>query len=227
MHRWQALAGELSATAVDLVALTGDYADGPTGDADAVAVLERLSQSWRARFGAFGIFGNHDGAGLVARATRTPGVRWLGNEAVLLPGLVVCGGSFPEDACAIGMAASDAAGATSSVDGAPFVIGLVHYPTEGLPLASFGVHLVLAGHTHGGQVRVSARCAPHTSCDLPGSMPSGLLRFGETLIAVSRGLGDAVVPFRVRCARHAPLYVLRRGEWAEPGAEGLSTVRAW
>lgn len=151
----------------------------------------------------------------------------MGEEAVPLPGIVVGGGHYPEDAAAIGIAASSATQAAHGASGAPFVLGLVHYPTEGIPLAAFGVHLVLAGHTHGGQVRMSASWAPHTSSDLPRSMPSGLLRFGETLIAISRGLGDAVVPLRVNCARHAPLYVLRRGDLAQDSTGGLSTAMVW
>lgn len=220
---WQQLTEDLAATPVDLIALTGDYADRPKGDDDALAVLGQLAGAWRTRLGAFGVFGNHDSARLCEQARRIPGVHWL-DEAALspTPGLVLAGGSFPEDSLAIGTAARQAADAA----GKPFVLALAHYPTEGIVLANFGVHLVLAGHTHGGQVRLSPTFAPHTSSDLPHSMPSGLLRVQDTLIAVSRGLGDAVLPIRVNCSRHAPLYVLRRGE-LPPATNTLRVIQSW
>lgn len=220
---WQQLTEDLAATPVDLIALTGDYADRPKGDDDALAVLGQLAGAWRTRLGAFGVFGNHDSARLCEQARRIPGVHWLDEAAFSpTPGLVLAGGSFPEDSLAIGTAARQAADAA----GKPFVLALAHYPTEGIVLANFGVHLVLAGHTHGGQVRLSPTFAPHTSSDLPHSMPSGLLRVQDTLIAVSRGLGDAVLPIRVNCSRHAPLYVLRRGE-LPPATNTLRVIQSW
>lgn len=206
---------------VDLVAMTGDYGDHPKDDDAAVGMLERLAPMLRGRLGVFGIFGNHDGAGLVERAKRVGGVRWLGRESVAIGnGVTVVGASFPEDLV----------GATGTWFGEPghqrpFRLALVHYPTEVYTAASLGIDVVLAGHTHGGQVRWSPTMTPHTSSDLPSGFASGMYRLGGTVLCISRGLGEAVARVRVRCPAQACVYTLRRGEAAK--TETLTAIVRW
>lgn len=200
---------------VDLVAMTGDYGDHPKDDQAAVGMLERLAPMLRGRLGVFGIFGNHDGAGLVERAKRVGGVRWLGCESVRLGnGVTVVGASFPEDLV----------GASAESEGG-FRVALIHYPTEVYTAASLGIDVVLAGHTHGGQVRWSPTMTPHTSSDLPSGLASGMYRLGGTVLCISRGLGEAVARVRVRCPAQACVYTLRRGEAAR--TETLTAIVRW
>lgn len=200
---------------VDMVAMTGDYGDHPKDDDAAIGMLERLSPMLRGRLGAFGIFGNHDGAGLVERAKRVGGVRWLGRESVDVGnGVTIVGASFPEDLV----------GASADSEGG-FRVALVHYPTEVYTAASLGIDVVLAGHTHGGQVRWSPTVTPHTSSDLPSGFASGMFRLGGTVLCISRGLGEAVMRVRVRCPAQACVYTLRRGEAAR--TETLTPIVRW
>jgi predicted MPP superfamily phosphohydrolase len=215
----------LPAYPVDLVCLTGDYGHLPGDEAAACEGVGRLSKTWRSRLGALGIFGNHDSRDLPAMMReRVPGVRWLGHETIALaPGLRALATTYPEDALAAMPAAMPAAAT------ADFTLALIHYPTEAITLGALGVPLALAGHTHGGQMRLSPEYAPHTSCDLPHDQAAGLLRFGPTRVAISRGLGQSVVELRLNCAPQAPIYVLRRGpaEGAPSPPTGFVKLVSW
>jgi len=205
---------------VDLVALTGDYADRPGHEQAALRTLRALASAWRSRHGAVAVFGNHDTALMRRLAGTVPGVRCIEAGAIDLPDLPlrILGASYPEDlfAAALERSADDR-----------FEVALVHDPVAAIAAAELRVPLVLAGHTHGGQVRVSARAIPHTSSDLPASLASGVLRIDGTTCCISRGLGDAMLPLRLNCPPHAPLYVLRRADDAGPSVRAPRSLRPW
>ncbi|MCW5774989.1 MAG: metallophosphoesterase [Phycisphaeraceae bacterium] len=147
--------------------------------------------------------GNHDTASCCLCTDRSRPPCCIDTGAIDLPDLPlrILGASYPEDLFAAEISTSD---------DDRFEIALVHDPVAAIAAAELRVPLVLAGHTHGGQVRLSPRAIPHTSSDLPASLASGILRIDGTLCCISRGLGDAMLPMRINCPPHAPLYVLRR-----------------
>ncbi|GAB4386900.1 MAG: metallophosphoesterase [Phycisphaerales bacterium] len=213
----------------DLVCLTGDYVERRGFEDEATDLLVRLARAVQPRLGIYGIFGNHDPPELIEQVRSIPGICWLENRAVRLGELEVVGVSEPEDMieAMLSFGAGDRPDSTSSADGdRPFRLGLAHYPTNVVPAAAMGVDLLLAGHTHGGQIRLSARCVPHTSCDLSSATGSGMLRLGQTLCCISRGLGETVLPIRFRCPRQVSVYRLSQGpligDWT-----GIRRVRAW
>jgi predicted MPP superfamily phosphohydrolase len=76
-----------------------------------------------------------------------------------------------------------------------------------------GFDLVLAGHTHGGQLCVPLRGALVTNCDLPRRQAKGLSSWsagGRTAaLHVSAGLGTSpYAPVRFACAPEATLLTL-------------------
>ncbi len=92
-------------------------------------------------------------------------------------------------------------------------IGVTHAP-EPRVLDSFaadGYDLVLAGHTHGGQVRVPGIGALVTNCGIDRSRARGPSRWGtHTLLNVSAGLGTSpYMPLRFCCRPEATLISLR------------------
>ncbi len=104
---------------------------------------------------------------------------------------------------------------------------LTHYPSEVFPAAELGLPIVLAGHTHGGQFRLSPRHIAHTASDMPGRLATGILRLRNTLLCVSRGLGEGFLDLRINCPQQMPLYTLRRGETLEGGdGDGYRMLRA-
>ncbi|MCC5786477.1 MAG: metallophosphoesterase [Phycisphaerales bacterium] len=203
---------------VDLVVLTGDYADQPGQEPAAVRTLKAIASAWRSRLGAVGVFGNHDPARLKTLLPKAmPEIRWLHPAgAVGLPGvpLRVLGASYPEDVSRAVIAEREMPPEDDTLR-----ILLTHMPTEIFPAETYAIPLHFAGHTHGGQLRLSPKLAPHTSSDLPSSLASGLLRHHGTLCAISRGLGEGFLQhLRLNCPPQAPIYTLKRGPALGRGA---------
>lgn len=85
-------------------------------------------------------------------------------------------------------------------------LGLVHAPyLRALDVfAGAGYDLVLAGHTHGGQLRVPGVGALVDNCDLPLRQARGLSRHHQTWLHVSAGLGESqYAPVRFACPPEA------------------------
>ncbi len=90
-------------------------------------------------------------------------------------------------------------------------LGVVHAPYRRVldPMAADGLQLVLAGHTHGGQLRVPGFGALVTNCDLPRRQASGVSRWGDAWLHVSAGLGTSpYTPVRFACPPEATLLTL-------------------
>lgn len=213
----------LAMTPVDLILLTGDYSNRGGDEDAALHTLGALAATWRTRLGAYAIVGNHDTPIFMARRFDVPGVTWLGNEPLDLAQAPIrlLGANWPEDMLALAVRA----GPTPP---GRLALTLLHYPSMLPAQATFGLPLSFAGHTHGGQFRAGQSWAPHTSCDIPGTMAAGVLRVDDSLCAVSRGLGDAVLQLRVMCPPQAPLYTLRRGPLPPARARGeMTRIAAW
>lgn len=198
---------------VDLVVLTGDYMSYPGDEPAALQALSTLAAAWQSRLGAYAVFGNHDSASFRRQATSIPGIRWLVNETIDVPGvpLRLMGCDDPADLVATVLhAAQTAPAGVRPAASPPLTIAMLHYPTDVYPAREFGIPIVLSGHTHGGQIRLGKSIAPHTSTDLPGPMAAGVLRLDDTLVCISRGLGQAVVELRVCSPAHAPVYTLTK-----------------
>lgn len=96
---------------------------------------------------------------------------------------------------------------------APYLRVLQHFKDD-------GVALVIAGHTHGGQLRIPGFGAIVTNCDLdrrraeglhgwPGSKPTSLLGADSIWLYVSAGAGTSpYAPFRFACRPSATLLTL-------------------
>lgn len=91
-------------------------------------------------------------------------------------------------------------------------LGLTHSPEPRVldRFAGDGYDLVLAGHTHGGQLRVPGVGAIVTNCGLDRSRARGASRWGaNTWLHVSAGLGTSpYAPVRFACPPEASLLTL-------------------
>ena len=97
-------------------------------------------------------------------------------------------------------------------DDADLTLGVVHAPYHRVTdaMAADGVPLVLAGHTHGGQVCLPFYGALVSNCDLSPRRAKGLSRHSEaTWLHVSAGLGTSpYAPIRFACPPEATLLTL-------------------
>lgn len=92
-----------------------------------------------------------------------------------------------------------------------FGIAVMHSPDSAPEAAACGYDLLIAGHTHGGQVRLPLVGALVTNCALPPRLVSGVIRMGGALMSLSQGLGTSkYAPFRFWCRPEAVLLDLRR-----------------
>lgn len=231
--RTRALLEAVASVEVDVVAVTGDLMDEPGGEGATLEMLGMVCAAARSRCGVFAVLGNHDRPTLARRLGGVRGLTVLGVTGPAWVDVAVGGGAlrliglnWPEDVLAL--AGDRALPAPEGV--LPML--LAHHPAALIPAAEIGVPLMLAGHTHAGQVRLGTRYAPHTSSDLPPHLAAGVLRLKDTLCCVSRGVGDGVVEhLRINCPRQIPLYTLRRGEMPTPARGGservVTQVVAW
>lgn len=226
--RYRALCEILRRIRVDLVLLTGDYMTHPGDEEVAMRVFEEMVGCWQARLGAFGVFGNHDSPPFQRAVREIGGVTWLDPGVIDLPDAPVrlLGTSWPEDWTELAMRESEVGDAGERIR-----IALVHTPAA-LPGASrLGVDIMLAGHTHGGQIRWRLpglfSWAPHTSTDLFRHHPSGILRLRDTLCCISRGLGEQIVEMRVQCPTQLPIYTLARGPAPGRNSECITRPLDW
>ncbi len=134
---------------------------------------------------------------------------------------------FPAAAAGASSRAGDGGAAVISVSGRPFRLGLAHAPYKRVldAMRADGVDLLLAGHTHGGQLCLPGYGALVTNCDLDRSRASGVSAWpgelvpsgngeavanaDEMLLHVSAGLGTSpFTPVRFACRPEATLLTL-------------------
>jgi predicted MPP superfamily phosphohydrolase len=105
------------------------------------------------------------------------------------------------------------AAVSGTFDNDAFALGVTHAPYRRV-LESFemdNADLVLAGHTHGGQVCLPFYGALVTNCDLPQRQAKGFSKFGSTQMPlhVSAGVGTSpFTPIRIACRPEATLLTL-------------------
>ena len=91
-----------------------------------------------------------------------------------------------------------------------FGVAVMHSPDSAPEAAALGYDLIVAGHTHGGQVRLPIVGALVTNCSMPRRLVSGAIRMGAATLHISPGLGTSkYAPFRFWCRPEATLFELR------------------
>ncbi len=94
------------------------------------------------------------------------------------------------------------------VPGANVKIGVVHAPYLRVleAMAADGADLIIAGHTHGGQICLPGFGTLVTNCDLDRKRARGLSRYDDAYLHVSAGLGtNPNAPIRLACRPEATL----------------------
>ena len=191
----------------DVIALTGDYVS--KANAITQALVEVL-RDLRAGVGKFAVLGNHDywanATGVIA-SLRSAGIPLLKNShrIVTRAGEPLCFAGVDD----LFTGRSDAAQALAGVPRGTARILLCHNPdyAEELP-AEPRVDLMLAGHTHGGQV-VLPFIGPPVLPIKHRKYAAGLVTGPRCGVFVSRGLGMVGAPIRFNCRPELPLITMK------------------
>jgi len=194
-----------------IAVVTGDLISGPTDPLDAcIRQLARL----KADAGVFGCMGNHEryarAESYTERQAASAGIRFLrgkaqrlrfGNAVLNLAGLDFLPQSR-RDNYLRGTERLIVPGATN--------ILLQHNPDVFPAAARHGFHLLLAGHTHGGQVTVEILDRSINPARFFTPYVYGLYRQGNAAAYVTRGIGTIGIPARIGAPPEISLLRLRK-----------------
>jgi len=202
---WVALSNSLNP---DLTVVTGDLVTSGTGFYRDVA--ETLAEL-RAKDGVFVSMGNHDQAhnDELSHLIGEHGPVVLRNASHALQRgaatLTVAGldGRITSDS-----EVTRAVNACRSTG--PFVL-LSHYPWTFDAAAAAGADLVLAGHTHGGQLGIPFLSKHYNLARLTHQPSRGLFHLGKAAMYVNAGLGTTGPPMRLAVPPEIAVITLRRG----------------
>ena len=190
----------------DLVAITGDLVDNPR----CIGWIPGTLGTLRARYGVYFVLGNHDLRCKPSRLRQTMidsgleylGGRWLEKE-VRGQRIVLAGNELPW----MSPPADLSQAPLRKADGGQLRIALSHSPDQIEWAQSNDVDLLLAGHLHGGQIRIPI-VGPILAPSRRGAeYSSGVFLAPPTIMHVSRGISGEV-PIRMNCPPEVTKLVL-------------------
>lgn len=191
----------------ELFVLTGDYISNST--VFFPGFVEEMARV-RTRYGTFATLGNHEhwygGIGYYRRLFEQSGIHLLQNEHRLIP---TTGGAFAvagiDD---LRWGRPDLEAALQGLEPAVPTLLLSHRPEIFPEAAGRHIPLTLAGHYHGGQVKLSLPGGDFSLAHLRTPYPEGLYRIGSSQLYVSRGIGTTFTPIRLNAPPEVNLFHL-------------------
>ncbi|MEQ8223540.1 MAG: metallophosphoesterase [Candidatus Eremiobacterota bacterium] len=193
----------------DIIFITGDFVSNSWGITPCLKTIDGIA----APLGVWAVWGNNDN-GLKAKVKRLKegldraGIKILTNENILIKlkdsKIRLIGVDDPhrkKDNLKLAMEG------TSEEE---FKILLAHSPVIIREAADMGINIVLAGHTHGGQVRFPFLGAIYNHTWDLFRYSAGMFRVKSTIMYVSRGLGMSVIPIRFLCNAEFIIFTLKK-----------------
>jgi len=177
---------KMNALHPDFACFTGDLVENKVHLSEALSVLRRISCP------LFGVPGNHEywssvSFGEIAKAFAATGGKWLMDGSV-----TIAGGKI-----AITGVTGHNIYLKPKIEAEKHLL-LTHYPVFVEKLKSIKYDLILAGHSHGGQVRIpflGALILPYNV----GRYDRGLFKTGLGPLYVNPGIGCYLLPIRFCC----------------------------
>ena len=203
LEKWRAerILKAVNAQEPDIILFLGDYTNGYFYQSSLTTqeLTEYLSR-FSARIGKFGVLGNHDiayGEDLIMKVLADSSITLLRNSNAFVStphGDIYIAGI--NDALT-----SNHYSYSAALNGIPHdapVIFLTHVPVAVREVPKF-VDVVLAGHTHGGQLRLPFIGNIFPLKHSPREIVAGLSKYEGHQIFTSRGLGTSRFPVRFFC----------------------------
>jgi uncharacterized protein len=191
----RSLADQVMALEPDLLVLTGDYISNSMEFLP--GCVEEMARI-RARYGTFAVLGNHEywyaDLSRVRSVFSQYRVPLLINEHRLInSGRGVFAVAGIEDVRA---GHPDVGAAVRGLDSSVPKLLLSHRPEIFPKAAALGIPITLAGHYHGGQVKLNLPLGEISLAHLVTPYPAGLYRIDASSLYVSRGIGTTFTPVR-------------------------------
>lgn len=210
LGRLAALVERVNELRPDVVILAGDYTIngvlfGTHVDQEPIA---KVLGGLRAPHGVLAVLGNHDwvnGAERTRKALEANGIVVLDNEVRTFEHE-----GFPVNVAGLGDFAEGVARPvqTFAKAGPGPIIGVIHEP-DVFPLLPRSAAILLAGHTHGGQVRLPLLGRPVVPSDYGQRYAAGHVVENGRHLFVTTGIGTSIYPIRFGVPPEIALLVLR------------------
>jgi predicted MPP superfamily phosphohydrolase len=189
----------------DLCVLTGDYRGKTCGPFRATLDgLARVRSSLKDP--VYGVLGNHDSIRMV------PGLEELGIRMLINESEAISRGEQRLHLAGIDDAhffrVDNIQRAIETIPDDEFAILLSHTPEIYRQAASAGFDLLMAGHTHGGQICLPGSIPITLDSVLPRYMGSGSWAYRGMRGYTSAGVGSSIVPVRFNCPPSVTLHLL-------------------
>lgn len=199
----------------DIVIFTGDLISYGT---DFIEMSAEALSEVEAAYGTFAVVGDHDywaGLSNVEPALESRGIPLLedenrlidiGNSSLMLTGITQVYSQRADPGKVKELTASaDTTNAALRILAAHQVSELLLMEAE-----NYNYRLFLAGHTHGGQVRVPLFGMTFSAADMETEFVSGIYRRNDLLININNGLGFTLAPVRYNASPAISVIKLRR-----------------
>ena len=185
-----------------------------------VRVCRELLEDFNCPFGVFAVQGNHDPDEFITKLVEL-GVTVLANKTTQIANSE--GGRF--NLCGVrcyGRKTIDIAEAVLNILPSLFSIAICHYPEMAGLLSGAGIDLILAGHTHGGQICLPGGIPLVTHSRTGKKYAVGLERINSSVIYTTRGLGYSILPIRIFCPPEITRITLRPGDHTRTNINTIS-----
>jgi len=199
-----------NSTRANVAVATGDFVSRNARNA---APCCRILKGLRTGYGTFAVLGNHDywtNASVVGKAVTGSGITLLTNTSARLPNGLRLVGIDDEWS-----GRPDEVAAFRRVKNGECYIVICHSPVS-IKRLSGRSGLVLAGHTHGGQVNLPVITKASMSWLHHCDYVAGWYSKANVLMYVNRGIGTVSPPLRFRCRPEVTLFILHPTERSRP-----------
>lgn len=207
------IVGLMNVEQPDLILLAGDYVNGSTpkisrsqAENDNINWGHAILGDLTAPLGVYAVLGNHDyeyDAQSVRANMAAQGIGFVDNSSAVIE----------DRLCLFGI--GDEYYGTPSDDGfyncpANFpIIGLMHNPDSFFRVPENSAALMVAGHTHGGQINLPLLGRAVTATQSGKAYAYGLKRVGDMPVFITAGIGTSILSARFRSPPEIVLIELR------------------
>lgn len=211
---------KVNETDPDLVLVGGDVI---TSTPDFISLAAEYLGGIRSRYGVYSCVGDHDNWAYrsdnlrsvreVSTALKEKKVDMLNNEnKIFSVGDAKIGVTFATSTY-VGRIGEDLLDKLTSINHSTLRILLTHQPSQYIVnrAAEENYDLLLAGHTHGGQITFLFPFNNLTFTQFETKFVKGDFHIGNMLMIVTRGLGMSIVPFRYNSTPEITVITLKKG----------------